>query len=93
MPVKGVFSYISCVLTPLTAKFGLLLSGELATKSTRENTQHSTETEDREYRPLEQVRDNYPKFVLTRNDMIQRRNGIVHRNIPEMMSQGLGFEA
>lgn len=53
----------------------------------------STETEDREYRPLEQVRDNYPKFVLTRNDMIQRRNGIVHRNIPEMMSQGLGFEA
>ena len=53
----------------------------------------SRETEDREYRPLEQVRDNYPKFVLTRNDPIQQRNGIIHRNIPEMMSEDLGFEA
>ena len=51
------------------------------------------DTEDREYRPLEQVRDNYPKFVLTRNDPIQQRNGIIHRNIPEMMSEDLGFEA
>ena len=36
----------------------------------------SEKTEDREYRPLEQIRDNYPKFVITRADPIQRRNGI-----------------
>lgn len=36
-------------------------------------------TEDREYRPLEQIRDNWPKFVITRNDPIQRRGGIVTR--------------
>lgn len=30
-------------------------------------------TEEREYRPFEQVRDNYPKYLLTRNDPIQQR--------------------
>ena len=48
----------------------------------------SRETEDREYAPLESVLDNYPKYVLTRNDMIQKRNGIVHKNIPEFMVEG-----
>ncbi len=46
------------------------------------------ETEDREYAPLESIADNYPKYVLTRNDMIQKRNGIIHKNIPEFMSNG-----
>ncbi len=32
----------------------------------------SKKTEDREYRPLEQIRDNYPKFVITRADPIWR---------------------
>ena len=32
------------------------------------------ETEDREYVPLESIADNYPKYVLTRNDMIQKKN-------------------
>lgn len=40
-------------------------------------------TEDREYRPLESIKDNYPKYILTRNDLIQKRNGIIHLNIPE----------
>ena len=51
----------------------------------------SRETEDREYAPLERIRDNYPKYVLTRNDPIQRRNGILHRNLPQMMSGGGDF--
>lgn len=51
----------------------------------------SKETEDREYAPLEQLRDNYPKFVLTRNDPIQRRNGIRHVNIADFMSMNKGF--
>ena len=46
------------------------------------------ETENREYVPLESIADNYPKYVLTRNDMIQKRNGIIHKNIPEFMSNG-----
>ena len=48
----------------------------------------SRKTEDREYAPLEKIRDNYAKYVLTRNDVIQHRNGIVHRNMPEMMNDG-----
>jgi len=44
-------------------------------------------TEDREYAPLEKIRDNYPKFVLTRNDPLQKRNGILHENLPDFMRQ------
>ena len=36
----------------------------------------------------EKIRDNYAKYVLTRNDVIQHRNGIVHMNMPEMMNDG-----
>lgn len=45
-------------------------------------------TEDREYAPFEVIHDNYPKYLLTRNDPIQKRNGIKHVNIPEFMSKG-----
>ena len=53
----------------------------------------SIETEDREYRPLEQIRDNYPKFVITRADPIQRRNGIVHENVTDLIGRGFDFSA
>jgi len=46
---------------------------------------NSRETEEREYRPLEAIKDNYPKYVVTRNDLIQRRNGILHVNIGPFM--------
>lgn len=45
-------------------------------------------TEDREYRPLERIRDSWPKFVITRSDPIQHRNGIVHENVTELMGRG-----
>ena len=48
-------------------------------------------TEDREYAPLEKIRDNYPKYILTRNDPIQQRNGIIHRNLPEFMRADTTF--
>ena len=48
-------------------------------------------TEDREYRPLEQIRDNWPKFVITRNDPIQHRGGIVHENVTELIGEGRTF--
>lgn len=49
-------------------------------------------TENREYIPLERIKDNYPKYVLTRNDLIQNRNGIIHMNIPEWMLSGTKTE-
>ena len=52
---------------------------------------NSIETEEREYRPLEQIKDNYPKYLLTRNDLIQHRNGIKHFNLPQFMKDNNMF--
>ena len=38
----------------------------------------SKETEEREYRPLEHIKDNYTKYVATTDYSIQKRNGIHH---------------
>ena len=51
----------------------------------------SLKTEDREYRPLESIMDNYPKYLVTRNDLIQHRNGILHVNIAPFMKQNREF--
>lgn len=49
------------------------------------------DTEEREYRPLEKLHDGYPKYVLTRSDLIQERNGIHHVNLPYFMGEGKEF--
>ena len=36
----------------------------------------SKETEDREYKPLESIKDNYPKYVATMDYQLQKRGGI-----------------
>ena len=42
----------------------------------------SRETEDREYRALESIKnDNYPKYLLTTDALLQKRNGIIHANL------------
>lgn len=51
----------------------------------------SKETEDREYRPLEQIKDNYPKYVATTDYLLQKRNGIQHINLMEFMKSGKVF--
>lgn len=51
----------------------------------------SRETEDREYRPLEQIKDNYPKYVVTTDTLLQKRNGIHHVNIMDFMKHGKKF--
>ena len=51
----------------------------------------SRETEDREYTPLERIEDNYPKYIVTRNDLIQKRNGIKHVNMADFMIKGEMF--
>lgn len=51
----------------------------------------SRETEDREYRPLEQIRDNYPKYLLTTDWFQQKRGGIKHENLIEFMRNRSSF--
>ena len=51
----------------------------------------SRETEDREYTPLEKIKDNYPKYVLTTDRLIQKRNGINHENLMDFMVNGKRF--
>lgn len=42
----------------------------------------SKETEDREYRSLENIKgDNYPRYLLTTDTLLQKRNGIKHVNL------------
>lgn len=45
----------------------------------------SKDTEDREYRPLEMIRDNYSKYVLTTDYLLQKRNGIRHVNLMDFI--------
>ncbi len=51
----------------------------------------SKETEDREYRPLESIKDNYPKYVVTTDPLLQQRNGIAHINLVDFMKNGKEF--
>ena len=41
--------------------------------------------EDREYASLEKIKDNYPKYLFTLDPMLQRRNGIIHKNLADFM--------
>ncbi len=51
----------------------------------------SKATEDREYVSLEMIKDNYPKYVLTCDYLLQKRNGIKHVNILEFMKDHSKF--
>lgn len=51
----------------------------------------SRETEDREYRALEKIRDNYPKYLMTTDYLLQKRSGIHHVNMLEFMRDGTDF--
>ena len=45
----------------------------------------SQETEDREFRPLEKIQDNYSKYVMTSDYLLQKRKGIKHVNLMDFM--------
>ena len=51
----------------------------------------SIKTEDREYKPLEMIKDNYDKYVATTDYLLQKRNGIKHINILEFIKDGCRF--
>jgi predicted AAA+ superfamily ATPase len=41
----------------------------------------NSETEDREFSPLEKIKDNYPKYLLSAESFPQSRSGIIHKNV------------
>lgn len=45
-------------------------------------------TEEREYRPFERIRDNYPKYLFTLDTLRQNRNGIKNTDIAAFMRDG-----
>ena len=49
------------------------------------------DTEDREYRSLEAIKDNYAKYIMTMDGLIQKRNGIIHVNLLDFMRNRLKF--
>ncbi len=51
----------------------------------------SRETENRDYGSLEAIRDNYPKYVVTTDYLLQNRSGIAHVNLIDFMSRGRLF--
>lgn len=51
----------------------------------------SQDTENREYKPLESINDNYAKYVATTDYTLQKRNGIKHVNLIEFMKSESKF--
>ncbi len=45
-------------------------------------------TEDREYKSLLSIRDNYPKYLLTMDPLLQKRDGVIHLNIIDFLTSG-----
>lgn len=48
-------------------------------------------TEDREYRPLETIKDNYPRYVMTTDFLFQKRSGIAHVNLMNFIKEEKTF--
>ena len=64
---------------------------------TRKNTEYQylqvamtimdEKTEEREYKPYKYIRDNYPKYLFTMDPLLQKRDGIMHKNIVDFMAE------
>ena len=50
----------------------------------------NNETQKREFAPLETIKDNYPKFLLTTDSFTQNKSGIIHRNVFEWLLNNVG---
>lgn len=48
-------------------------------------------TAEREYRPLELIEDNYPKYIITNDELNLSRSGIVHLNLKNFLIEGADF--
>ena len=48
-------------------------------------------TEEREYRPLESIPDGYPRYLLTMDKLLQKRSGVKHLNLVQMLQREIHF--
>lgn len=46
----------------------------------------SEDTEEREYKPFTMIRDNYPKYLFTIDTLLQKRDGVIHKNLIQFIS-------
>lgn len=46
-----------------------------------------SETEEREYKPFTMIKDNYPKYLLTVDALLQKHDGVIHKNIIDFISK------
>ena len=53
------------------------------------NLMPTTEIREREFSPLEAIADNFPKYVLTMDEVDFSRNGIIHCPIEDFLRSGL----
>lgn len=53
--------------------------------------QSSKETEEREFRPLENIKDNYPRYVITTDYLLEQRDGIKNVNLIDFISKNKRF--
>ena len=44
-------------------------------------------TEEREYRPITYIRDNFPKYLFTTDTLLQKRDGILHLNMIDFIKE------
>ncbi len=42
--------------------------------------------ENREYAPFAKIKDNYPKYLLTMDTLLQKRDGVIHKNITDFIA-------
>ena len=45
----------------------------------------SEETIEREFKPLKNIQDNYPKYVITMDDVEMSHDGIIHLNLIDFL--------
>lgn len=46
----------------------------------------SEDTEEREYKLFTMIRDNYPKYLFTIDTLLQKRDGVIHKNLIQFIS-------
>jgi len=51
----------------------------------------SLETAAREFKPLEMIKDNYPRYLMTTDYLLQQNNGIRHVNLLEYIKRNNKF--
>lgn len=49
------------------------------------------QTQEREYKSLEKIQDNYPKYILSLDFLLQNRSGIIHKDMINFMSNDMYF--